>query len=517
VRRLPTGRLLGVAILVGWVTVVGFHVKREYFKSDAMRLAEGAAMLAAGSHFYTVLMDSVAIGFSSTRLDTMPDGFYFEDFIRLDIPAMGELQEAVVQTRINLSHTLSLRDFRFILNSEIGAFEASGEMTGDSTLTVRLGAGGQGRPSTVELPSGALLDAAVPLRMAAAGALREGNAVSAIVFDPSSMSTRELEIRVSAVDTMIVPDSARYDEATERWVAQVYDTVPVWRLEQSYGSVGVSTWVDNDGMVVRAESPLGFVIQRTAYELADQAFNASRASPMMAEGYGVLIERTAIAANADLSDVATAPRLAVRLLDVDLEGFDLAGGRQTLRGDTLLVTRESAAVLAEGGAGYTLPYTGGGAAAEELGATPLIQAEDPRIRAAALEAVDGTTDPALAARRLTDWVYEYIDKNITLSVPSALQVLEAAEGDCNEHTVLYVAMARSLGLPTRTAVGLVQIDGRFYYHAWPEVWLDGDWVAVDPTLGQVPADASHLRFLVGGLARQVELIRLIGRLGLEVV
>jgi transglutaminase-like putative cysteine protease len=66
-------------------------------------------------------------------------------------------------------------------------------------------------------------------------------------------------------------------------------------------------------------------------------------------------------------------------------------------------------------------------------------------------------------------------------------------------------------------VGLVHIRGTFYYHAWPEVWLGEQWVAVDPTLDQYPADASHLRFLTGGLARQVELIRLIGRLELDII
>ena len=35
------------------------------------------------------------------------------------------------------------------------------------------------------------------------------------------------------------------------------------------------------------------------------------------------------------------------------------------------------------------------------------------------------------------------------------QVLASGRGDCNEHTVLFVAMARALGLPARTAVGLV--------------------------------------------------------------
>jgi hypothetical protein len=99
-------------------------------------------------------------------------------------------------------------------------------------------------------------------------------------------------------------------------------------------------------------------------------------------------------------------------------------------------------------------------------------------------------------------------------VPSAVQVLEARRGDCNEHTVLYVALARALGLPARTAVGLVYVNGAFFYHAWPEVWL-GEWVAVDPTFGQHPADAAHLRFVVGGLAQQVEVVRLIGRLSID--
>jgi transglutaminase-like putative cysteine protease len=83
--------------------------------------------------------------------------------------------------------------------------------------------------------------------------------------------------------------------------------------------------------------------------------------------------------------------------------------------------------------------------------------------------------------------------------------------------VLYLALARAIGLPARTAAGVVHIRGRFYYHAWPEVWLGRNWVAVDPTLGQYPADVSHLRLVIGGLDRQVELVRVIGRLRLEVL
>ncbi|MDH3570840.1 MAG: transglutaminase-like domain-containing protein, partial [Gemmatimonadota bacterium] len=140
----------------------------------------------------------------------------------------------------------------------------------------------------------------------------------------------------------------------------------------------------------------------------------------------------------------------------------------------------------------------------------------PRIQAQARQIMGRTRDPRRAAQLLNDWVHGELAKRVTVSVPSALEVLKTRRGDCNEHTVLYVALARAVGIPARTAAGLVYVDGRFYYHAWPEVYLNG-WVAVDPTFGQFPADASHLRFTVGGLARQVELIQLIGRLELEVI
>jgi transglutaminase-like putative cysteine protease len=95
-------------------------------------------------------------------------------------------------------------------------------------------------------------------------------------------------------------------------------------------------------------------------------------------------------------------------------------------------------------------------------------------------------------------------------------VLESRSGDCNEHTQLFVALARAAGIPARAAAGLAHVGGKFYYHAWPEVFV-GKWVAVDPTFGQFPADAAHLRFVYGGLARQAELLRLMGTLRIDVL
>jgi hypothetical protein len=125
------------------------------------------------------------------------------------------------------------------------------------------------------------------------------------------------------------------------------------------------------------------------------------------------------------------------------------------------------------------------------------------------------------AERLVRYVHAYVEKKPTMSLPSALEVLRTRIGDCNEHTALYVAMARALGLPSRVAVGLVYLRGAFYYHAWPEVWVEeaggrGRWLPVDPTLNQFPADATHVRLARGGLERQAAILGLVGRARLEI-
>jgi transglutaminase-like putative cysteine protease len=77
-------------------------------------------------------------------------------------------------------------------------------------------------------------------------------------------------------------------------------------------------------------------------------------------------------------------------------------------------------------------------------------------------------------------------------------------------------LARAVGLPTKVDAGLVYARGNFYYHAWPEVYV-GRWIAIDPTLNQFPADATHIRLVEGGLERQSELVRLMGKISLEIL
>lgn len=128
-----------------------------------------------------------------------------------------------------------------------------------------------------------------------------------------------------------------------------------------------------------------------------------------------------------------------------------------------------------------------------LTSTVYIQAEHPAIQAKATEVIDGEMNAWISAQKLCRWVYENIrDKNLKIGFGSALQTLESLAGDCTEHTVLMIAMARSVGIPARVCAGLVFQRDAFYYHFWPEVYV-GRWVAMDPTLGQIQADANHIQ------------------------
>ena len=165
---------------------------------------------------------------------------------------------------------------------------------------------------------------------------------------------------------------------------------------------------------------------------------------------------------------------------------------------------------------YTLPGGGRLLAPAATAPEPLIQSTAREIVVLSRHIVGQERDPRVAAQRINQWVHDSLRKRVTFGVPNAVQVLRARAGDCNEHTQLFVALARAAGIPARVASGLAYLDGKFYYHAWPEVLL-ADWVAVDPTFGQFPADAAHLRFVLGGLGQQAELLRLMGNLKIDVL
>lgn len=79
---------------------------------------------------------------------------------------------------------------------------------------------------------------------------------------------------------------------------------------------------------------------------------------------------------------------------------------------------------------------------------------------------------------------------------AALLVARArgAHVDCQEATSWFIDQARQRGWKVEPVVGIAWVQGRFAFHSWAIIEVDGERVPVDPLLAQVPADAGHLQF-----------------------
>jgi transglutaminase-like putative cysteine protease len=260
------------------------------------------------------------------------------------------------------------------------------------------------------------------------------------------------------------------------------------------------SWVTQDGETIKEESPLGYTLLK---ETQTEALKRDKTGPTVD-----IIELVRIASG-PIENAAQATFLSAKLSGAPLDGFELDGGRQTWKSGVVEIRSDGDS------RSYLIPY-GGADRSEELKPTPLVQSDDREIREQAEKIIGRERDAREAARKLAAWVYEAISKQPVVSIPSAVEVLKQRTGDCNEHTTLYTALARAAGIPTRMAAGIVYLKNGFYYHAWPEVWLGG-WVAIDPTFNQFPADATHMRFVTGDLAKQADILKLVGKLKVEVI
>lgn len=173
-----------------------------------------------------------------------------------------------------------------------------------------------------------------------------------------------------------------------------------------------------------------------------------------------------------------------------------------------------------------LPITGA-VAKEFLKETPYESLKDEVLVATAKKVVGGEKNAWEAAKKINAFVHRHIEsKTLARAFATATEALETQEGDCTEHAVLFSALAKITGIPTRLVTGLVYVGGKnnvFGYHEWVEVWMGDRWVAMDPTFGQDVADPTHIKFAQGqsdpdGL-RDAGLVAasLIGDLELQVV
>jgi hypothetical protein len=425
------------------------------------------------------------IGYVHRQFYKTDIGYKVLESVFMLINTMGMVQDIRYKTEGNLHHNLSLSQFNFDLQSSLFHFKASGVVRGKTLILTTHTSDSEQKidiplEGDIHLPIGLL-------ETLNAENLRPGEIRTFQVFDPTTTTQRPVKVVMLIEET--IPIMGRQENAK--------------KVSVDFMGVCQFAWIGKDGTVLKEEGSLGIKLEQVTREGA--------------------LQKIALIPNADLAEIASIPVNKV-LQDVDrlielklrLEGIEdkdmfLNGGRQSLKDKILTVQKESILNLSSQKDGEKVPEL----IKTFLEPTPFIQSDHPEIQAKAKEIVSENDSALVKAHKLIAWVNKNIQKRPVVSVPNALETLRNQVGDCNEHSVLYAALARAAGIPAQVEAGLVYQNGRFYYHAWNVIYL-GRWITADSVKGQLPADVTHIRF-VRGAERQIDLIRMIGKVKMEIL
>ena len=382
-------------------------------------------------------------------------------------------------------------------------------MDGDSIITYTPGTG---EPAwRIDVRGQSLLPPlAATVSLARQQKLKRGERLDVPVFDPVSLTSKVIAMAVLGDSTFLVPDSADFDSLGGAWIPAHSDTLPAWLLSWSTGRETSLLWVDSRGLPIQLVSAPGLALSRSAFEITTINYRRRRASSggVNLRPTGV-IPRTALGAGVEPPRGVTGMRVR---LTTEKGPWSLAADSsatfQGMEGDVAVARVASPDSTTGARSDSTM--------APWLGNSPRFGVEDPVITGRARAIVGNEQNPRRIADLLVAWVADSIGRQANPLVPRAATVLRERQADVDGHTLLFVALARSAGLPARPVGGILLAGGRFYLHSWAEIFLGG-WVPVDPTWGEIPASANRIRLGTGILAHPLDLLPLVAGLDADVL
>lgn len=441
------------------------------------------------TQYFGVYVKKQKVGWRSTRMSSVEPG-------RIVIENEAEFVQRLGGREI----TMKSRDRRtfdrasgrlvqvlYQMEGPTGQTQITGVVS-DTTISLTTRSGGQLTTESLPAPRETLRDALAVELAIIEGRARDGLELTVPQFDPTMKKSLTTRINILA--------------PKERLLAGVMKTVyPVTGQVLEIGAPLSATY-DTDGRLLQ-----------TSLSLLEAVWE-SEAQARSRAGLGNILEPLAVRPPRKM-------RLShpVARMQAAFRGIPEAS-RMTTDSQSWVIEEGLARVTVtrpalEPGATPTLAALDRSAHSEWLQRESRIQTDDPAIVTRAAQLAQGAATSGEVAKRILDWIYTSMKKAYTPTFSNASEAIASMEGDCGEHSVLYVALARAAGIPAREVVGLVYSNelGGFGYHAWAEVWL-GRWIPVDPSWGQFPADASRVAFAFGGVERQVELISLMDALSL---
>jgi hypothetical protein len=460
-------------VFVVWLSFLALKLNTYYQPPKESLFLTSSFYDKVGAHeqFYGIYLRDVRIGHMKRLLLKTDRGHKMFEEGLMKISFLGEKRELRMNLYTDMDKDFFLRNLAFQLFSEKEKVYIKGEM-GTKEVLVTIITNGQRSSYSIPVPSRPVVPSAM-VPFVVKGGFDKRRLVTIPVFDPSSVTGYEARV------DLVGWERIKLEEGDLR----------AFHIKTVFKGVEVHAWIDEEGNTAKEVSPIGITVERES---------AGKVS-----GYG---DMTILASVETEGTIPDPKRLAFLRLSVETSPELIAALKRfnRLEGTTLEVTRGNLSRVNVDPKQYG-------------GSSPFITSSDPAI-AAALPAIIGTAKSGEEkARSIMAWVHRNMKKTPTFSIPIASEVLETRTGDCNEHAVLYAALARAAGIPCAIVSGLVFNDGRFYYHAWNLVYLNSAWTDADSTFGQMPADASHVILAIGDISDGLEIMQFLQKIRFKVL
>ncbi len=430
-------------------------------------------------HWYNLTLMGMKMGYIHVYIDKT--GYEDEEMIRTKIDSVMQFkglgkQMKVATNRIEYSD-LNYMPRYFVSSSDESGLKLVQGIIKDGVVYITTKLNGQTTETEVTLPPDTISDAVAVDNLISKNLMNIGQKLNYHTFNFDIQKPIKTELSV------VGNESITYESKK----------IQVYVLQQKMDLMGGFTtrlWVDSEGITYKSST-----------EMMGQTLVAIKTDRNSALGE---VEEVDITLNTRIIPTGKRPKVGASQFDANLQ---LSSGNLN---DTIMNNNNQKLMLKSEQSG-TLSVKKAHVEENNCPKLPIqnpelkkyfkstiyVEAEHPDIKAKAVEILDGEDNSWRAAKKLCKWVYKSInEKGLSGGYSSSLTTLQTRSGDCTEHTVLLIALARSVGIPARICSGLVYSKNAFYYHFWPEVYV-GKWVQMDPTFGQVIADANHIQ-LGGG-------------------
>jgi len=476
-----------VILLILGITLI-FILKMPKAANSSGHKEVASVGLSPRDEWLGIFLQGQRIGYSFTKINMSDSGLVVENRSQMTLLIMNELRTITSHLFAHTDKDYTLKDFSLELATPGHPTKVEGIING-TQLKLTSYSQGSSYTQVIALKEKPFFPDALE-EVIKKKNLKPGDEINIPYFDPTTQSSAIAKIKVFDKEKVKVFD--------KEFVGT--------KIEINYMGISSILWVDDDYDLIKESSPA------MGIEMIPLSKEAALAEIKPTDAFD-LLPFFSVKLDKPISDPAKLTYLKLALKDITIEDLDLSDDYQKLTEGQPIIVELYRADL-EKLPDLTLPTQG---QKEFLEPSAYIQSQDPDIIAKAHEFIGDEKDVKRMVGKLVQGVYNYLEKNPTASLPSAIDVLKTREGDCNEHAILFVALARSIGIPAKIYVGLVNLQGfAYYYHAWCAVWL-GKWVPVDPTFNQFPADVGHLKLKEGEIAEQAMVLKVVGKLKINVL